>query len=364
MLYVDCFLFALVFVILIGGVVYVIRLKEKENKNTLYLPAFVTMVGIFCSLIFTVISIIVLATGRFTLCFVFLVFALLLSTLILAGRNSGIVYDVEHFTARNFLGIKHTYSYSDITAIQGHTKDIKLFVGRRVVRLDEMYVNRKQFLAFAEAQYRKSHNGQSFMQKQKKDIFNGNVENAGEFIFVYCLLGIIVLGIIVTAWVSSRPTDPASLKYRDLRFVRMEVDRQPRGNDHLLLFAQGDEMPYRISSYMTTVRQPEEFLDSVDSGDVFTVGYETYENADKPHYGVESLTGADGKVYLTPEDVCEKWDLGDYLIFGSIGLFFAAFVVLSIVVGRHPERFSKRFVRLFFKEGYIRTNKFKQKHKR
>ena len=35
-------------------------------------------------------------------------------------------------------------------------------------------------------------------------------------------------------------------------------------------------------------------------------------------------------------------------------LVWGAFVVCSIIEGRNPRKFSKRFVRLFFKDGYIK----------
>ena len=37
-----------------------------------------------------------------------------------------------------------------------------------------------------------------------------------------------------------------------------------------------------------------------------------------------------------------------------IDVICALYIAMTIIVGRNPQKFGKRFVRLFFKEGYIR----------
>ena len=59
---------------------------------------------------------------------------------------------------------------------------------------------------------------------------------------------------------------------------------------------------------------------------------------------------------LTFEDSQRLHQYEYWLLIPFMGLFtllWAVFVVFSIRVGRHPERYSKRVIRLFFKEGYV-----------
>ena len=37
-----------------------------------------------------------------------------------------------------------------------------------------------------------------------------------------------------------------------------------------------------------------------------------------------------------------------------IDVICALYIAMTIIVGRNPQKFGKRFVRLFFKEGYVR----------
>ena len=189
-------------------------------------------------------------------------------------------------------------------------------------------------------------------QKNSFDIFNGNVNNPGELIFVYSLIGIICIATLIFFAVSSAPKDPDALQYADVQFSRYEIE-----DAHLHLYIDGKGQYYSVPAYQETLMEAEKFLSSCAGNTVFRVGYIDYPDADQPHCGLESITDSEGTVYLTMEAVHEyRW--GDapafYAIFGGITIVWFIFVLLSIYIGRHPEQFSRRTIKLFFKDGVIR----------
>ena len=189
-------------------------------------------------------------------------------------------------------------------------------------------------------------------QKNKFDIFNGNVNNPGELIFVYSLIGILCVATLIFFAVSSALKAPDELQYADVQFSRYEIK-----DEHLHLYIYGEDQYYSVPAYQETLMEADKFLSSCVGNTVFRVGYMDYPYADQPHYGLESITDSEGTVYLTIEAVHEyRW--GDapafYAIFGGITIVWFIFVLLSIYIGRHPEQFSRRTIKLFFKDGVIR----------
>ena len=189
-------------------------------------------------------------------------------------------------------------------------------------------------------------------QKNKSDIFNGNVNAPGEFIFIYALISIMCIAVLIFFAVSSAPKDPDGLQYDDVRFSRYEIE-----DDHLHLYIDGKDQYYSVPAYQETLTDAEGFLRLSMDDTVFRIGYVSYPKADPPHKGLESITDANGTVYLTAEAVhAYRW--GDapafYAFFGGITIVWLVFVLLSIYIARHPERFSRRTIRLFFKDGVIR----------
>lgn len=120
--------------------------------------------------------------------------------IILGYFNCRVAYREEDFTVRNFWGVKRTYTYDQITGIQGTAKSrtIRLHVGGKVVKLEDFAVGREQFLSFAKKQYRKGHNGEAIpVLPPKKDLFNGNVENPEEQIAVFLVVAVVFLAVLL-----------------------------------------------------------------------------------------------------------------------------------------------------------------------
>ena len=202
---------------------------------------------------------------------------------------------------------------------------------------------------------RKKRTNHSYSYKKSRfDVFRGNVHNPGEFVFIFSLIGIMCLGTMIVFAVFSAPRSYEDLTYTNLRFARYEVH-----DEHLHLYTGESDTYYSVPAYRETLTDPDDFLQLCTDSNVFYVGYVDYPKADVPHFGLESIQGQGGTVYLTMEAIHEyRW--GDapaaYAILGGFTALWLATVIMSIYIGRHPERFSRRTIKLFFKDGVIRRS--------
>ena len=192
-------------------------------------------------------------------------------------------------------------------------------------------------------------------KKNKFDIFNGNVNNPGEFIFIYALIGIMCIATLIAFAVFSAPKSYEDLQYTNIQFTGYETQ-----DERLHLYTAESDTYYSVPAYLETMTDPEDFLRLCADGHVFYVGYVDYPKADVPHFGLECIQDQNGTVYLTMEAVhAFRW--GDaplgYAVLGGTTAIWFFIVIMSICIGRHPEQYSRRTIKLFFKDGSIRRYK-------
>jgi len=202
---------------------------------------------------------------------------------------------------------------------------------------------------------RRHNRPKSAAKKSKFDIFNGNVSNPGEFVFIYLLIGILCVAMLIAFSIWSAPKSYEDLQYANIQFTRYEIE-----DECLHLYEEGNDKYYNIPAYEETVTDPEGLLRLCENHAVLYVGYEDYPEADVPHFGLESIRDMNGTVYLTMEAIHEfRWGEapGFYVAFGGITVIWFLFCLISIYIGRHPEQFSRRTIRLFFQDRYVRRCK-------
>lgn len=151
----------------------------------------------------------------------------------------------------------------------------------------------------------------------------------------------------------------APKSYEDLQYANLQFTRYVIQDEHLHLYTDESDTYYSVPAYQA-LTNPENFLRLCIDSNVFYVGYVDYPKADLPHFGLESIQDQSGTAYLTMEAIHEyRW--GDapafYATFGGITALWFLIVIMSIYIGRHPERFSRRTIKLFFKDGAIRRYK-------
>ena len=285
--------------------------------------------------------------------------ALVGGMLILDARNVRIIYDEDGFSRYNIWGRCRRYSYGDITAISGFTgQDVILWIGKRAARVDFSFSGKDAFLAQAQKQYAARHNGSAIPRKRPKwDVFNGNGNGSGSILILYGVLALLAIGMLALVFFGGRTDADPPLESADVTFSRYEVRR---GN--LMLYTESSSaVRYEVSAYLRQLTDPNSFLDRCDSGVQFRVRYTVSKNGKT--YELWSISGRDGTAYLTIVEH-RQYLRSNMLVLCRVSGFFALIMVfllfMSIRVGRHPERYSRRFVYLFFKPGYINTENCKK----
>ena len=340
----------------------ILRLLDKEmrkprqgKEGLVYLSPVLLWVGIVCTGLFLIPGLVLpLVMGAWTgENFFFLAFAVGSSTLIVGYCNCRIRYTEESFTVKYFLGYRRTFSYSEIESIQGWQRDIKLKVRGCTVRLDEVAVGRREFLDVARKQYRIAHGGKSIpkVEKSKWDPFNGHVDNPGEFIFAYVFLLLFLPATVIVCFFVAKPTPMEEMTFLTAPVEQLWV--QEDGKTDLVLSVQGTEL--EIWGYRDTLSDAEAFLRACEAGEKFAIGYRTVTNDENEvtGYSAEYIEDSAGKVWITPEDARNHRFREVTLIFGILELVWLAYCGISIYIGRNPQKFSKKTIRMFFKDGYV-----------
>lgn len=325
--------------------------KPKEAADHLvYLNPVLLWVGIVCTVLFLIPGLIVpLATGDWGT-WPFLLFAAMSGSLIVAYRNCRIWYDEEGFTASYFLGCRRHFTYDEIESIEGLNRDVKLKVRGCTVRVDEAAVGRREFLSYARKRYRTGHGGKPIpaVQNRKWDIFNGHVDNPGEFLAAYVFISLFfpVLIIILLFVSGPTPVEEMAAFTGPLEYASIE-------DNDLLLRGNGREL--EIWDYQNTLTDPEAFLQRCRIGETFHAAYRTVTNDDGEitDYSVEYIEDLRGRIWITPEAAYRNRMTDTVLLFGVMELIWLLICGMSIYVGRNPRKFSKKVIRLFFKEGYV-----------
>lgn len=285
--------------------------------------------------------------------------ALVGGMLILDARNVRIIYDEDGFSRYNIWGRCRRYSYGDITAISGFTgQDVILWIGKRAARVDFSFSGKDAFLAQAQKQYAARHNGSAIPRKRPKwDVYNGNANGSGAELVLYGILVLLSFGLAILGFFGSRSDADPPLESGIMTFSRYEVRR----GDLMLYTESSSAVRYEVSVYLRQLTDPNSFLDRCDSGAQFRVRYTVPKNGNTRE--VWSISGRDGTAYLTIVEH-RQYLRSNMLVLcrvsGSFALIMVFLLVMSFRVGRHPERYSRRFVRFFINTDYLRTKKYKR----
>lgn len=318
----------------------------------------VLIVGIVCTAFFGFCAVASFMTEAFGLVpITFLAFAALGVALIVSYVNQKITYNPDGFVVTSFFGKKQSYSYRDVTAFLNDGKNLKLYIGKKKITLDESFVGKRDFISFVQKQYSKYNNGKALPKAltNPRDLFNGKIADSGSMLFAYIMMLALCLAGVILVLVIMKPYSAEVLEYKNLRFDYCAIDDKA-----LQLYVQGDDMPYEVPEYLKTMAKSEELISAYRNGESFYVGYKAYPDADDPYYCAATIEGSDGTVYLSLDESNEyqkKNKAQIMMLFGGFLLFWPVYVIASIYVGRNAEKFSLRFLSLFFKKSYILVSK-------
>ena len=350
---------ALMAILFVAGIVSALMERGRSNKGRVYIPGMFAWLGAICGGIFLIPTVIILFTDESVwLSFFFLCFSMLGGSLSLAHLNCRITYDKEGFTHKNFLGIKRTYTYDQITGLKEGTHEDVLYMGRRFAMIDEFAVGAMEFELMAKKRYQALSGGKPIPRVKPKmpDPFNGHVDGGGGIILVYIVMGVLILGFLgfIVAYVYWMPPTAETCERVEVVFL----SGTEKKDDLVLTSAPvGEEGITRFE-----IRFPDETLNTeaileVCDGKTPVTAYVEYVDPDDeaPYYWIKALSAGDTALF-TFED-CQRLHQNEYWplipFIGSFAVLWAVYCALSIKVGRNPDRYRKRVIRLFFKDGYI-----------
>ena len=229
-----------------------------------------------------------------------------------------------------------------------------IYIGKRKVMIDEFSVGGIEFIAYVRKRYRTIHNGQALpkIHKTKHDIFNGNVDDVFGFMFVYIMISVLIVAIAIflVYYIYFTPNTVANTVEQQVTFTSCTT----KGDE--IVLTSSDNKLYKI-------RFMEDGFDStkikaISDGKtvVKTYSKEVTPDDEKNYYLIKAILLDD--TYLLSFDETNRWHQEEYwpLIFFPVifAIVWGAYVAGSIIVGRNPKKFSKKVIKLFFKDGYVK----------
>lgn len=341
--------------ILISGVLGFMKQPREAENGKVHLHRSVAIFGTVFSAIFLIPAIIaVFADWPLWISGSLLVPASLGASMVIGFINCRISYDEDGFVAKNFLGIKRKFTYGEVTAFKENMHESYIYMGQHRVLVDTIAIGSDEFIKLVRKKYRTLHDGKSLPRilKTKYDLFNGNATDPGGALFAYILGAVILISLVIFAvkFTYFSPCSESNTIRRPVTFISCKVDQEE------VVLTSVDKQIYVIRFI------DEQFytgdIEAICNGNTIAIAYSTKVTPDyaDDYYSVKAIEHS-GRYLLSFEQTNrfhsqEYWPL--VLIASGMLLFWGVYVAGSIIVARNPRRFSKKFVLLFFKDGYIR----------
>lgn len=340
--------------IIVNGIIAFLRKPKKAKDGQVYLPKLLVIIGLIDCVLFLIPTIITAFSEEpLWVTIGFFAFSLLGATLIVAFINCRIAYDEEGFVAKNFFGIKRRFTYDEVTAIKKNMHESYLYLGRRRVMIDALSVGGFEFIGFVNKKYRSLHDGQPLpkIRKTKHDIFNGNVNDVAGFMFAFIMVSVIIVAMaaFLTWYVYFTPATPDNTAAAQVTFDSWAI------NDGRVILMSTDNQTYKIDFADEHLNSDE--IKSVCDGETAVTVYSKKVTPDdgEEYFSIKAML-CDGEYILSFDDTNrlhrqEYWPL---LLFpAAFAILWGGYIAGAIIVGRNPKKYSKKVIKLFFKDGYV-----------
>ena len=340
--------------IIVTGFLRYFRQSKQAEENTVYLPKLFAILGAISSAIFLIPALItVFSDGSLWKPIPFLLLSLLGAALIIAFVNCRISYDEEGFVSKNFFGVKRKFTYQQVTAIKENMFEKFIYIGKRRILVDQFSIGGDTFIKLVKRKYRTMHDGQSLpkIHKTKHDIFKGNVKDTGGFLFTYILIGVLVIGLLIfaihlTYFTTSTPRNTIKQSVHFVSCTTKEEEIVLTSANHQIYIIQFIDKQFDVK----------DIQDLCDGNKLVTIYSKEITPADGENYYLAKAIAYNNN-YVLSFDETNKLHRQEYtlLVIVAVVMCFAwgALVSFSIIIGRNPKKFSKRLIKLFFKDGYI-----------
>lgn len=319
------------------------RREKRMQEDVVYLPFYLAGVGSVCGGVMSIPTVVCAMGGDWAYAF-FGVAVLVCDCMMIAYLNCVIRYDGKGFVARNFFGVQRSCSYAKVEGIR-FGKDHRVYFQGHSIMLDEISIGREEFIEAIDKGYKKSTGKRVPSIKRKWDPMNGHIDHPWGYFCLWVLVGVFCAALpILIVYSMTSVTDPAKVTMRSAVFTNYEIL-----GDELCLYAEDGTTSFLIDHYQSygdALPAPEELCRG-ESYIIGTTGKKNYVKCLSDEFGRDYITfETERKVYRDNQRVA-TWFSG---VFSILGIVFCYF---GIAVARHPERYSDRFRRLFYKDGVL-----------
>lgn len=269
-------------------------------------------------------------------------------SIIIAYINCRIHYNDKGFTHKNFFGIKREYTYDQITGIIYAANESFLYIGEKRIMLDELQVGGKEFIFFVKKQYHKIYKNEIPKIKPKKDIFKGNLKSPTGFLLIYGLL--ILLAIMVTTITSfsvfypSSESDTEQLQVNFSSCNKVDGELVMKTTDNNYFHLRYSDEPY------------DKLLTICSGNKLVTVYCDKINPKHGDDYYLIKAVKYNDEFVLSFDDTNRiqrqmLWPI--MFVAVIIDAVVIWFIVFTIMIARNPQKYKKKTVQLFFKDGYL-----------
>ncbi|MBQ6420855.1 MAG: hypothetical protein IJK02_07275 [Clostridia bacterium] len=338
--------------------------RYKESGHV-FLPNLLGVIGLICMLLFLIPLGIIAFTGGSVATFIALCcFVCFSASLPIARINCRVEYDAEGFTLTTFIGACKRYSYKDLTGQwQAHGKTV-LYAKDRPVRIDDLAIGEAEFVSFAKKRWRAMNGGIALPKKEKyseKALFRKNVKEAGVFIIIYSLILVFgLVAMIAMLTIGLKPTREDDLTYIDVTVESIEIIK-----NEIHLTVEETDFYFELCGEKKLLKDDPVLINRLSQrSETYKFGYKMID-PDGKHFGyIESIISYDGSPILSLE-TANQYSRENTLLYSRENTLLCAVLlavplagvlfclIMTILIGRHPERYSKRVKKLLFKDGYI-----------
>jgi hypothetical protein len=254
----------------------------------------------------------------------------------LAYANCWIRYDEQGFTHHTFFGRTHEFTYNDVTGVRWGS-DIRLYCGKHLIFLDSMAVNASRFLHWVKKRNKQI---QNLPDRIRWDPYGHNVSRGKLNFFAYLIPCVFFGGIVIFfSFLLFGPPESEETT------IRSEVVFQSwEEKDGSYRLTDEDGTVYGITLYKGLSVDPEALC---DGRTVYTVW-----SGDKATRWVEQLQGPEGMIFTFAEnqEAYKNDQLWGYVGLVLIWLLTLLGFLISLRIGRAPDRFRPWIRRLFFRD--------------
>lgn len=302
--------------------------REEGRVTNLRL---ITWIGVGTFVLLMIPAVICVAKGEL-LWWAFI--PMLSAAVVTAGCLPCIRWNREGFTVRTFFGRTHECTWADMRSVGSPLGDSWIVSAKGRFFMDSMAVGSASFVAAA------IHRGKDVKQGSAPfDIFRGHVQEPGGMLAALVLMGF--LGALLLGLGLNEMVTPVT-EENTLPTV-IQAEGWENSGDHFDLYGGGDV--YRVQYDERKMARRFKGLEA-------PVTMEARVRPGRECIKVYALTATDGTALLTLEEVNRNSrEVGVFLL--ALAALCAAMIVLTILVGRHPEKHPAWLRKMLFKPGML-----------